>query len=156
MENAYAAYLDAVNNYPTSYDSYSALLTLVEHEQPVDELNRGIVDYYAGQYGVALAAFDRYLQSSMADPGAAYYYNGLTYQATGGYEDAITQWEKIIANYPKIVFGMTPGNRKPTPNGNSWATTNKPFKHYLILYQPHQPCPGRRIPLRCCPGGGNG
>lgn len=104
MENAYAAYLDAVNNYPTSYDSYSALLTLVEHEQPVDELNRGIVDYYAGQYGVALAAFDRYLQSSMADPGAAYYYNGLTYQATGGYEDAIIQWEKIITNYPEDRF----------------------------------------------------
>lgn len=104
MENAYAAYQDAVNNYPTSYDSYSALLTLVEHEQKVDELNRGIVDYYAGQYGVALAAFDRYLQSSMADPAAARYYNGLTFQATGGYEDAIAQWDKIIVNFPEDRF----------------------------------------------------
>jgi soluble lytic murein transglycosylase len=91
MENAYAAYQDAVNNYPTSYDSYSALLALVDNNQSVDELNRGIVDYYAGQYGVALAAFDRYIQTSMADPGAARYYNGLTFQATGGYEDAVAQ-----------------------------------------------------------------
>ncbi len=104
MENAYAAYQDAVNNYPTSYDSYSALLTLVDNDQPVDELNRGIVDYYAGQYGVALAAFDRYIQTSMADPGAARYYNGLTFQATGGYEDAIAQWDKIINNYPEDRF----------------------------------------------------
>ncbi|MBN1535524.1 MAG: tetratricopeptide repeat protein [Anaerolineales bacterium] len=104
MENAYAAYQDAVNNFPTSYDSYSALLTLVEHGQPVNELNRGIVDYYAGQYGVALAALDRYLQSDMTDPGAARYYNGLTYQATGGYEDAIAQWDKIIINFPEDRF----------------------------------------------------
>jgi soluble lytic murein transglycosylase len=103
-ENAYTAYQDAVNNYPTSYDSYSALLALVENDQPVNELNRGIVDYYAAQYGVALAAFDRYIQTSMADPGSARYYNGLTLQATGGYEDAIAQWDKIIANFPEDRF----------------------------------------------------
>ncbi len=104
MENAFAAYQDAVNNYPTSYDTYQALLTLVENDQPVNELNRGIVDYYAGQYGVALAAFDRYLQSTPTDPGAARYYNGLTLQATGGYEDAVAQWDKIIINFPEDRF----------------------------------------------------
>ena len=62
LEQAYAAYLDAVYNYPTSYDSYSALIALVEANVEVDELSRGLVDYYAAQYGVALAAFDRYLQ----------------------------------------------------------------------------------------------
>lgn len=103
-QNAYAAYQDAVNNYPTAYDSYQALLTLVNDGQTVDELNRGIVDYYAGQYGVALAAFDRYLQSAPSDPAAARYYYGLTLQATGGYEDAISQWNKVIINFPDHRF----------------------------------------------------
>lgn len=104
MQDAYAAYQDAVNNFPTAYDSYQALLVLVNDEQPVDELNRGIVDYYAGQYGVALAAFDRYLQAAPSDPGAARYYYGLTLQATGGYEEAISQWDKIIINLPEDRF----------------------------------------------------
>jgi soluble lytic murein transglycosylase len=89
-------YLDAVNNYPTSYDSYQALLVLVDNEIPVDELNRGIVDYYAGQYGVATAAFDRYLQSAPADPGTAHYYYGLALRSRGGNQDAIQQWDALI------------------------------------------------------------
>jgi len=56
------SYSEAVTNFPASYNSYSALIEIVEAEAPVDELQRGIVDYYAQQYGVALAALDRYLQ----------------------------------------------------------------------------------------------
>ncbi|MFC2054500.1 tetratricopeptide repeat protein, partial [Chloroflexota bacterium] len=67
-ELAWTAYLDAVENYPKSYNSYSALIDLVDAGAPVDELERGIVDYYAGQYGVALSALDRYLQNDPADP----------------------------------------------------------------------------------------
>lgn len=99
-EQAYAVYTDAVNNYPTAYDSYLALLDLVNAGVPVDELNRGIVDYYAGQYGVALAAFDRYFQSGAVDPATAHYYNGLSIRALGGYEDAVLEWNEIIDNYP--------------------------------------------------------
>ena len=54
------SYLQAVTNFPTSYYSYLALIELVDAEYPVDDLNRGLVDYYAGQYGVATAAFDRF------------------------------------------------------------------------------------------------
>jgi len=101
MEEAYAAYLDAVENYPTAYDSYQGLVILVEAGVPVSDLNRGIVDYHARQYGVALAAFDRYFQSKPAYPAKARYYNGLTLRALGGYADAIKEWDKIIANYPE-------------------------------------------------------
>ena len=100
VQDAYAAYLDAVNNYPTAYESYSALQALVEAGVTVDELNRGIVDYYAGQYGLAAAALDRYLQKSPPDPGTALYYYGLILQAQGGYAGAIAQWDKLIQNYP--------------------------------------------------------
>ena len=98
------AYQDAVNNYPTSSTSYQALLTLVDSGVPVNELNRGIVDYYAGQYGVALAAFDRYFQSGAGDPATARYYNGLTLRALGNYQAAIDEWNKIIQNYPEDRF----------------------------------------------------
>lgn len=100
MDLAYAAYQDAVNNFPTSYDSYQALIVLVEAGAPVDDLNRGIVDYYAGQYGVALAAFDRYFQAGGAQIATARYYNGLTLRALGGYEDALKEWDKLIRNFP--------------------------------------------------------
>jgi len=101
MDKAYAAYLDAVDNFPTSYDTYQGLIALVEANVPVDELNRGIVDYYAGQYGVALAAFDRYFQAGGAQLATARYYNGLTLRALGGYEDALKEWDKVIRNFPE-------------------------------------------------------
>ncbi len=104
IDTAYAAYQEAVNNYPTSYDSYSALLALVEANVPVNELNRGLVDYFAGQYGVALAAFDRYLQNNPPDPGTARYYYGMTTRALGGYSGAVTEWDRIIQNYPDHRF----------------------------------------------------
>jgi soluble lytic murein transglycosylase len=101
IEQAQTVYLDAVNNYPKAYDSYTALIALVEAGVVVDELQRGVVDYYAEQYGVALAAFDRYLQTSPNDPAIAQYYYGLTQRALGGYEAAIKRWDIVIQNYPE-------------------------------------------------------
>jgi soluble lytic murein transglycosylase len=98
-EQAVVAYQDAVNNYPTSYDSYLALVALVDAEVPVDELNRGLVDYFAGEYGVAIAAFDRYFQAGAAYPATALYYYGLSLRALGGHQDAIARWDQIIQNY---------------------------------------------------------
>ncbi len=99
-EQAQAAYLDAVNNFPTAYESYSALLALVEAGVPVDELNRGLVDFFAGEYGMALAAFDRYLSQSPADPGTAIYYSGLAHREGGRNEQAIQFWDQLIQKYP--------------------------------------------------------
>ena len=99
-DQANAAYLEAVQNFPTSYHSYSALVALVDAGVKVNELQRGIVDYYAGQYGVAQAAFDRYLQNNPADPATALYFYGLSARKLGSYEAAIQQWERVIGNYP--------------------------------------------------------
>ncbi len=103
-DKAYEAFQDAVNNLPTAYDSYQALLILVDANVPVDELNRGIVDYYAGQYGVALAALDRYLQNNPKDKATALYYYGLTLRAGGEFRDAIKAWDKLILNFPNDRF----------------------------------------------------
>jgi len=103
-ELAWTAYLDAVVNYPKSYYSYSALIELVDAGAPVDELDRGIVDYYAGEHGVALASLDRYLQNDPADPATGLYFYGLTSRALGGYEEAIEKWDRVIKNYPESTY----------------------------------------------------
>ncbi len=101
MEQAYAAYLDAVENYPLSYDSYQALILLVEAEQPVDELDRGLVDYFAGQYNLAIAAFDRHINASTEEATTAHYYKGLAYRALGSPETAIQTWNALIESFPE-------------------------------------------------------
>jgi soluble lytic murein transglycosylase len=100
-EQAYMHYLDAVNNYPRAYDSYSGLVELVDNGIPVNELNRGLVDYYAGQYGVAIAAFDRYLSAFPVDhDGTVHYYKGLALRALEEYNGALLEWDVLIETHP--------------------------------------------------------
>ncbi len=100
-EEAYAAYQDAVENFPLSYDSYLALINLVDAGYPIDEFDRGIVDYYAGQYSLAIAAFDRYLLDPGEYAGTTLYYKGLAYRAIEDPEAAIKTWDKLITGYPE-------------------------------------------------------
>ncbi len=98
-EQANTAHLDAVQNHPTSPYAFNALTALIDNGIRVDELQRGIVDYFAGQYGVAQAAFDRYLQAKPADPATAHYYYGLTAAALGNYDSALDHWQTVIQDY---------------------------------------------------------
>jgi soluble lytic murein transglycosylase len=97
-EAASTAYLDAVANYPRSYYSYLGLVWLVEAGYPVDELQRGLVDYFAGEYGVSLAAFERYLAGSPSDSATAWYYQGLILRDQEDLAGAVTLWDRIIQN----------------------------------------------------------
>jgi soluble lytic murein transglycosylase len=95
-QEAYAAYLEAVNNYPLAWYAYMSLVELVNAGYPVDELQRGIIDYHAGEYGASLAAFERYLGYSPVDPASAAYYQGLILRSQMDYEGALGRWESII------------------------------------------------------------
>ncbi|MCJ7623059.1 MAG: tetratricopeptide repeat protein, partial [Anaerolineaceae bacterium] len=61
-EQAYARFQDSIQNYPISYDSYLGLVALVNANQPVNDLDRGLVNYFVDQYGLALDAFNQYLK----------------------------------------------------------------------------------------------
>jgi soluble lytic murein transglycosylase len=96
----YQRYQHTVENYPLSYYSYLALLELVAANVDVNDFNRGLVDYYAGQYDVALAAFDRYLASGAADDGTAHYYRAQTLWALDRPADALSEFNLFISKYP--------------------------------------------------------
>ncbi len=118
-EAAYARFLEAINNYPTAYDSYLALVTLVNAAVPVDDFQRGLVNYHAKSYQPAIAAFERYLNSPTpaastdaapdnpeAEPAPpariaeAIWLTGRAWQALGGYNMAIDYFQQLIDDYP--------------------------------------------------------
>jgi soluble lytic murein transglycosylase len=99
-DQAYQRFLHAVANYPLAYDSYSALVSLVNAGVPVDDMNRGLVDYFAGQFGYAHDAFQRYMDANPNNDGTAEYYTALTYFDLGQYEDAVQAWNVFIQGYP--------------------------------------------------------
>jgi soluble lytic murein transglycosylase len=109
-EQGYALFQEAVANYPLAYSSYAALVDLVSAEEPVDEFQRGLVDYYAATnssggtadeiYSASIAAFDRYL---IANPdehaSAAHHFKALAFRALGDVEMAIIEWNDVISNH---------------------------------------------------------
>ncbi|MDK1029701.1 MAG: tetratricopeptide repeat protein [Anaerolineae bacterium] len=99
-ELAFEKYRHAVENYPLSYFSYLALVELVSAEVPVSDLDRGLVDYFAGAYDVALAAFDRHIKAGFDTDGTALYYRALTLQELQNYTEAIQAFSKFIAEFP--------------------------------------------------------
>lgn len=104
-EAAFASYLETVENYPLAYDSYTSLVELVNNGQAVSDLDRGLVDYFAGQYALAQAAFDRYLVAPEDETGGstALYYRGLTKRALGDISGAIEDWDVLISVYPFTI-----------------------------------------------------
>jgi soluble lytic murein transglycosylase len=110
-DQAYAYFQDAVNNYPLAYDAYSALVTLVNDNVPVDEFQRGYINYNVGNYALAIEAFDRFIATAPEEAmGATLYYKGLAIRSLvattgeGQYEDAILAWQEIVENYATSAY----------------------------------------------------
>ena len=127
LEEGYGYYQDAVNNYPYTYDSFSALLALLDAGQEVNELQRGLINYYRGQYLLAIEAFDRYITDNNVDLDKALYFKGLATRAQGlvlaGFESnertqanfaggtaedkaAIELWSELITSYPTSSYRL--------------------------------------------------
>ena len=102
---AEAAFRDAVLQYPLSYDSYLGLIEIVNNGFSVNDLDRGLVDYYAGQYSYAVEAFDRYLANPEAgDRGTALYFKGFSLRGMGRHEEALIAWNELIEKYPGHAY----------------------------------------------------
>ena len=100
-QSAYEHYLNAVENYPLAYDSYISLINLVEAGYPVSEFDRGLVDYFANQYSLSIAAFDRYLTNNTEKADIAIYYKGLAFLSLGDPQSAIDVWNELLELNPE-------------------------------------------------------
>lgn len=103
-EQAYARFQDAITNYPRTYDSYSALVALIDAGQPVNQISRGLVDYYAGQYAVAVDVFNRYTSATPDHDGSAHYYQALALRTLDRNEDAVAAFDELIRDHPDDRF----------------------------------------------------
>ncbi len=96
---AYARFMDSVTNYPQAADAYSGLVRLIDADQPVDPLQRGLVDYNAGAFAPALDAFNRAIQNQPSADGI--YYRGLTKLQLGNTTDAADDFRRVIEAFPQ-------------------------------------------------------
>lgn len=94
----YERYLFGVNNYPRAYESYLGLVELIDASVEVPLYQRGLVDYYAGAYQPAVAAFEEYLATNPADYTAeAHLYLAWSYEALGNSEAVLAQFDRFAA-----------------------------------------------------------
>lgn len=102
LEAAYDRYAQAVNRYPRAYHSYLALIEMVEANVPVDDYQRGLVDYYAKAYQPAIEAFTRHIE---ANPESyredARWYLALSLKGNGNLSQSIQQFNEFIQAHPQ-------------------------------------------------------
>jgi len=97
----YERYLHAVNTYPEAYDSYLALIALVEAGYPVDDFQRGLVNYHAGSCLPAIAAFYRHFEADpYGHPADGHLYAARCYVSLGNYWAALTELDVLIETHP--------------------------------------------------------
>ena len=97
---AYERFKHAVENYPLSYDSYHALVELLGANVTVDDLNRGLTDYFAGVPDKALESLDRYIANHPTEDGTAHYYRALCLDELQKYPEAVDAFSGFIQDYP--------------------------------------------------------
>lgn len=106
-EQAYARFQDSVHNFPKAFDSYTGLVILVNANIPVDNLQRGIVNYYAGQYGLSIMALDRHMQNNPSHNATPLHYKALAKRALGEPEEAVALWDAIISGHAGDPYWST-------------------------------------------------
>lgn len=103
-EAGYERYQFGVDNYPRAYESYLGLVELVKAEQPVDEYQRGVVDYFAAAYQPCIEALERALAGDAETPADAHLYLAWCYEALGNGEAALTALDAFAAAQPATAM----------------------------------------------------
>lgn len=100
-EAAYERFQTGISQYPRAYESYLSLVQLVEAGQPVDDYQRGLVNYHAKSYEPCVAAFDRYLAASSENARAdAHLYSAYCYEGVGNLDASLAQLDRYAAAVP--------------------------------------------------------
>ena len=88
--------------YPDSYEALSALRALIDAEIPVDQFQRGVVNFNQGQYDIAIQAFLNYisgLEDVLADDPLTHLYIAISYRRILNNEAALSELQGSIARF---------------------------------------------------------
>ncbi|MGC8828121.1 MAG: tetratricopeptide repeat protein, partial [Anaerolineae bacterium] len=100
-EKAIPFFRQAIAQNQRSRYAYLALIELVNLEIEVNEFQRGMIDYYAGAYWPAIAAFQRYLAGRpTTDADTAQYHLAASYAGVGETAQADQAYRTLISKYP--------------------------------------------------------
>lgn len=103
-EQAYSRFQNSVENYPLAYDTYSGMEALIAAGQPVGSLDKGLVYYFAGQYGLAAETFREHIRQDPEHDGTAHHYLAFSLVVLGDLEEAIDEWQTLIDDHPGDRF----------------------------------------------------
>jgi len=102
-QEALSSFAKAVGGDPRPGYAHAALVALLDAYVEVDEYQRGLIDYYAGSYGAAVAAFYRYMEATPDYDSYAHYYVALSYIESGSLDLAIVECDQALARFPSTV-----------------------------------------------------
>ncbi len=102
-DQAIEAFLQAVRGDPTPGYAHAALVALVEAFVEVDDYQRGLINYHAGSYSAAIAAFSRYMETTPEYDSDAHYYVALSYLADGFPDLAEQECDRALDAFPETI-----------------------------------------------------
>ena len=101
VDEGIARYYHAIETYPSAYDSYLALVELVDAGYKVDDFTRGIVDYYAGACLPAINAFYRHFEADpLGHPADGHWYAAKCYVDMGENTAALAELQVLLDTHP--------------------------------------------------------
>ncbi len=102
---AYDRFLTGVEEYPAVYETYLGLVELVKAEVPVDDYQRGLVDFYAAAYAPGIDAFEAHIASNPEDyQPDAHLYLAWSYEALEDSAAAYAQLKLYAAYEPAAAL----------------------------------------------------
>ncbi len=101
---AYRRMTELLVDYPASSYAYQALIKLVNAGQPVDDALRGLVDYYAGAYDPAIAAYQRVLEANPEHTGEPHFYLAQAYLKGGYATAALREFQTLLDTHPGDAY----------------------------------------------------
>lgn len=102
-EEGYARYETALQ-YPMAHDAFLCLSELLYAGYSVDNLTRGIIDYYEGVYDTAFTVLSNYLADNPAEPAKAHYFRGLAARGDGAAAEGAADFETAAALGPETGY----------------------------------------------------
>ncbi len=99
-DNAYAQLEHVFMTYPQQYEALTALRELLDAGYEVDQYQRGLVNYYQGQYEIAIGAFLNHIAALSGNPPPeVHLLIGRAYRYQGNLDSALSTLEGLVTRY---------------------------------------------------------